>query len=298
VVLLTVYCADCLPFTAYLLLLASCFGILLSLISIWSLELSGLYFVGDQELRIMRASPLQTFGAYLQAHAATHVKPHEWRRPSITISRETGSGAVTIAQMLVERLNADASLPKGSTGWTVFDHNLATQVLLDHQLPEKLERFMVEDARLPVESIVEELLGLHPTLWTFVQQTTKTILRLAMLGRAIIVGRGGEVITRRLPYVFHVRLVAPLEMRIEHAVRYYKLSLAEATKKVKETDLARQRYLRRYFDADPNNPLLYDLVVNTERLGFARSAELIAHAAMERYQDFLRAQQSTATSRV
>jgi cytidylate kinase len=244
-----------------------------------------------------RVSPLRAFGAYLSAHAAAQTKPQEWRQPSITISREAGSGAVTIAQLLVERLNALTPPSQGSTGWAVFDRNLANQVLIDHELPEKLERFMVEDSRLPVESIVEELLGLHPTPWIFVQQTTKTILRLAGLGRAIIVGRGGEVITSRLPYVFHVRLVAPLEKRIEHASRYYKLSPAEAAKMVKEADHARRRYLRRYFDADVNDPLLYDLVVNTHTLGHGRSAEVIAHAAMEHYQDFLRTEESRAGTR-
>ena len=57
---------------------------------------------------------------------------------------------------------------------------------------------MSEDAHLlPVESIVEEVLGLHPSGWTLVQHTTKTILRLASLGHTILVGRGGNVITAR-----------------------------------------------------------------------------------------------------
>ena len=90
-----------------------------------------------------------------------------------TISREAGSGAVTIGQMLVERLNA-TSKSSDSPSWTVFDSNLAKQVLVDHQLPDRLEQFMVEDSRLPVETIVEELLGLHPTPWLLVQQTTRT----------------------------------------------------------------------------------------------------------------------------
>ena len=55
----------------------------------------------------------------------------------------------------------------------------------DHQLPPDLARFMGEDARLPVDAIVEEILGLHPPVWTLVRQTTQTILRLAGLGRSI-----------------------------------------------------------------------------------------------------------------
>jgi len=56
---------------------------------------------------------------------------------------------------------------------------------------------------------------------------------------------------------------------------------------IKETDHARRRYLRRYFDADPNDPLLYDLVLNTGRLGFVRTTELIAQAAMRHYEEVL-----------
>jgi len=236
----------------------------------------------------MRVSSLEAFGRYLQSRAAVQEKAEEPRQPSITISREAGAGAVTIAQMLVERLNTASESPESTTSWTVFDSNLAKQVLVDHQLPENLERFMVEDARLPVETIVEELLGLHPTPWLLVQQTTRTILRLASLGRVILVGRGADVVTKRLPYVFHVRLVAPLEKRVQHAARYYNLTATDAAKKVREEDHARRRYLRRYFDADIDDPLLYDLVVNTGRLGFARTAELIAQAAMRNYEEFLK----------
>jgi cytidylate kinase len=234
----------------------------------------------------MRVPPLQAFSSYLQSQAAAREKAYQ-QQPSITISREAGSGAVTIGQMLVERLNA-TSKSSDSPSWTVFDSNLAKQVLVDHQLPERLERFMVEDARLPVETIVEELLGLHPTPWLLAQQTTRTILRLASLGRVILVGRGADVVTKRLPYVFHVRLVAPLEKRVQHAAQYYNLTAADAAEKVREEDRARRRYLRRYFDADIDDPLLYDLVINTGRLGFARSAELIAQAAMRNYEEFLK----------
>src|ERR1700757_5510040 len=113
---------------------------------------------------------------------------------------------------------------------------------------------MVEDARLPVESIVEELLGLHPNDWWLAQQTTKTILRLASMGRVIMVGRGAEVITQLLPYVLHVRLVAPLSKRITHAEEFYGLSPNEAALRVAQEDDARQRYLRRYFNTDSDNP--------------------------------------------
>jgi cytidylate kinase len=48
------------------------------------------------------------------------------------------------------------------------------------------------------------------------------------------------------------------------------------TKLVREQDQARRRYLRRYFNAEIDEPTLYDLTLNTGRMGFARAAEAIA----------------------
>ena len=229
---------------------------------------------------------IDVFGSYLQSQAAF---PQKVRGPqlAIAISRETGAGARTIAELLAQRLAAAEKTPDASP-WAVFDANLAKQVLEDHKLPPDLERFITEDARLPVEAIVEEVLRLHPSGWTLVQHTTQTILRLAGLGHAILVGRGASVITARLPNVFHVRLVAPLAMRIRHTAEYYQLNEAEAAKFVREKDQARRRYVRRYFNAEIDDPTLYDVTLNTGRFGFARAAEVIAQLALQHHHDFAR----------
>jgi cytidylate kinase len=242
----------------------------------------------------MRESPLEKFNRYLLSQAALAKNAPLLQQPSITISRESGSGATTVAQMAAERLNSIIKPGVAEAAWTVFDKNLAKEVLVEHKLPPELEKFMVEDARLPVESIVEELLGLHPNDWWLVQQTTKTILRLAGMGRVIMVGRGAEVITQLLPDVVHVRLVAPLSKRITHAQEFYGLSPNGATMKVSEEDQARRRYLRRYFDADCDNALLYHLVINTAKTGFAGAAEIIVEAALRKHRDSLQLQKKSA----
>jgi len=238
----------------------------------------------------MRESSLESFNRYLQLQATFQGKVPLPQQPSITISRESGAGATTIAHLAADQLNAMVKPAATEIAWTVFDKNLAREVLVEHKLPLKLEKFMAEDARLPVESIVEELLGLHPNSWWLAQQTTKTVLRLASMGRVVMVGRGAEVITQLLPYVFHVRLVAPLSKRIIQAEEFYGLSPNEAAMKVSEEDHARRRYLRRYFDADCDNPLLYHLVINTAKTDFADAAEIIVQAALRYHTKFLRGQ--------
>jgi hypothetical protein len=102
------------------------------------------------------------------------------------------------------------------------------------KLPPQLESLMTEEAKLPIEEVVEELLGLHPSRWTLVQHTTKTILKLVSLGHAVIVGRGSHVITARLPNVLHIRLVAPFSTRLRYFIDYYKLTSYEAEKVLRD----------------------------------------------------------------
>ena len=233
----------------------------------------------------MRVSRLDAFGRYLRVQAALPENTREPRPLAITISREASAGGITIAELLAQRLTA-AEKTRHTSPWAVFDANLAKQVLEDHKLPPELERFMTEDARLPVDEMVEEVLGLHPAAWTLVQDTTKTILRLAGLGHAILVGRGANVITARLPNVFHVRLVAPLATRVRHAAASYHVSEAEGAKLVRERDQARRRYVRRYLNAEIDDPTLYDVTLNTGRFGFARAAEVIAQLALRHHHSF------------
>lgn len=235
----------------------------------------------------MRTSPLESFHHYLQAQATVPGKQREPQPLAITISREAGAGAVTIAGMIAERIRA-LETSSESRPWTVFDANLAEEVLKDHHLPDKLARFMEEAARPPVDTAVAELLGLTPSPWTLVQLTTETILRLASLGHVILVGRGANIITARMPQVFHVRLVAPWTRRVEHLAAQNQVNQTEAARIAKSRDQARRAYVRRYFNAEIDDASLYDLTLNTGRLGFAHSADVIVQSALFHHREFKR----------
>jgi cytidylate kinase len=55
---------------------------------------------------------------------------------------------------------------------------------------------------------------------------------------------------------------------------------------VREQEHARRRYLRRYFNAEIDDPTLYDVTFNTGRLGFVRTAEVIAQLAVQHHHAF------------
>ncbi|MEJ5238115.1 AAA family ATPase [Limisphaera sp. VF-2] len=201
-------------------------------------------------------------------------------RTAITISRQTGAGGHTIAMRLAECLQALS--PAGSPPWTVFDRNLIEQVLQDHHLPARLAEHLPEDTAPQLEDILDDLFGLRPDSWTLVQQTAETLLRLAMLGHVILIGRAGAVVAARLPHVLHVRLVAPLEVRVARVQADRKLSRKAAEETVLREDRGRARYWKRYYNADIEDPLLYHLVINTGRLSCDEAVALIVQSMRTR----------------
>jgi hypothetical protein len=52
----------------------------------------------------------------------------------------SGAGGSVVAEMVVEQLNAVAKSKSADAAWTVFDKNLAKQVLVEHKLPLNLEK--------------------------------------------------------------------------------------------------------------------------------------------------------------
>jgi cytidylate kinase len=198
---------------------------------------------------------------------------------AVTISRQAGCGALVVAEKLAGLLQTHA--PKGAPPWTVFDRNLMDKVLEDHHLPARLSQFLPEDRASQLQDIMDDLFGWRPTSGTVVQHASETILHLAEMGHAILIGRGGNVVTARLPNVFHVRLVAPLEKRIEHAHEFYKMTKKAAQEFIQREDGGRKRYLSKYFNARIDDPLLYHLIVNTGFVSYDDAARIIADAVMK-----------------
>jgi cytidylate kinase len=218
--------------------------------------------------------------SFINSHGTTakHTAAEPHIRRAVTLSRQAGCGAVMVAEKLAGYLQQHS--PPDGTVWTVFDRELMDKVLADHNLPKYLAQFLPEDRASQIEDTLADIFGVHPPTQTVVQQTAETLLQLAELGSAIIIGRAGNIVTAKLPNVLHVRLVAPLEDRIERICRDDKKTPAEARRFCLEEEQARARYVKTYFRADINDALLYHLVVNTSRVGCDHAARLIGEAVL------------------
>jgi cytidylate kinase len=217
--------------------------------------------------------------SYISAQAEHAAQKTKQMLPSVTISRETGAGAVSVAKLVAAEMEKRVKTP--DYPWAIFDRNLVERVLEDHDLPKRIKRFMPEDAMPEFRSALEEFLGLHPGKWALFEHTTETVLRLAKEGNCILVGRGSSIITRHLKHVFHVRLVAPFEQRVRHCEEYYQLTHREAAAFVTHVDTARKRYIHQHFNCEIDDPHHYHLIFNTGKVSFEETADLITQGILK-----------------
>jgi len=197
-------------------------------------------------------------------------------QPFVTLGRETGAGATTVGQLLVPML--DQAFGAEGQGWVFLDKNLLAHALARLKLPERLADHLPEDKVSEIKAMVGELLGLHPPLWDLEQRVAEAILQLAHVGRVVIAGRAAYLITNSLPGGFHVKLVAPLEVRVQRVAQMLDCSAAAAEAHVRKTDLARRRYIRTRFGRDIDDAQMFDLIINTERMAPETVAQIILQA--------------------
>ena len=197
--------------------------------------------------------------------------------PAITISHQTGSGTHEIAERLAQILQKSDG--KGVRPWAVFDQQLIEQALEENRWPKELAETITEEKRLFIDELMDDLFGLRPPSWVLVPQVVETMLRLAMAGHAILVGHGATLVTSKLSNVFHVRLTGSLSRRIEREQMLRKLTPADAAKFVRKEDRGRKKYVKAHFHARLDNELLYDLVINTDRVSIGDAVAVIADGA-------------------
>jgi hypothetical protein len=203
----------------------------------------------------------------------------EKHRPFVTISRESGAYGMTIADMLAEHLHNHERRREGF--WAVFDKELVQKVMEEHEFPAKFGSYFVESPAPLIEDILAELFGLHPPQEILVHSMSDTLLHLATLGYVILVGRGANIITRKLPNGIHVRLVGSFEKRVAHMKEYLNLHEKQAREYVFKEDHDRQAYIKRYFHKDINDVSLYDLIINTDTVPFQDAVLIIADIVLK-----------------
>jgi cytidylate kinase len=208
----------------------------------------------------------------------------------ITMSRQIGSGWREIGDRLIDEL-----------GLRVFDKRLMMLVAAEVGIHEA-EIVDYSDEEYTARGFFERLFSRQRTVASITTRTRGSLgaeqrstqaldeamaidlIRATMgaayeRGNVLIVGRGGQAILEGKPDVLHVRVVAPMEDRVRRLQERENLTAPQARRLAMERDRAKEEYLHTFHNLDPADTTMYDLVVNTGKLGTNTAVELIITAA-------------------
>lgn len=176
---------------------------------------------------------------------------------ALTISRQMGSQGDELARQVAQQL-----------GWQLIQRDLINQAARAAGIPHV--------ALADIDEL--GLLKLRPSAreWQAYQTHVEGIIQAwAYRGEAVIVGRGGQMALRGWPDVFHIRVVAPLELRVAHLQQQQNISAESARARLEASAKARARYLRRSYEVAIDDPTLYHLTLNTGLLGLSQAVNLV-----------------------
>lgn len=194
----------------------------------------------------------------------------------ITVSREFGAGGSDFAVELGHRL-----------GWPVLDQDIihrvaqrldlevATAERLDEHPPNWLARvtsaLLIAPPELPTGLDTTKILRMDAVAET----AQSVIVEAAKQPPLIVVGHSGQNVFATRPGTLHVRLVAPLDARIERLTTRFGWDADTARDRAHHVDADRESYAQRYYHREWRDPQLYHVIINTGKVTIAEAAELV-----------------------
>ncbi|MBN1189387.1 MAG: cytidylate kinase-like family protein [Dehalococcoidales bacterium] len=207
----------------------------------------------------------------------------------ITIRGQMGSGAPDIGQLIASKL-----------GYDYVDRQILAKVAEHTRYSEE----GIEKKEMPpgtlfgriVEAFNSSYLaadsreGAYVPVWDFplddrryLDSLHKIIFELAARGSIVIRGRGSHLILKGYPDVMHIFTVAPLRTRVKRVMDSLAADEETARNKIHNFDSSRREFIKRYFKSTMEDPLNYDLVINTGKIGYEYAA-LMAISALTKKQ--------------
>jgi len=188
-------------------------------------------------------------------------------KPVITLSREPGCATPEIAKQLSERLQMQ-----------IIAGQITEQIAKSALMDEKAVKAIIEKEVTKRDGWLTSLFEtryLFPA--DFLIHLKKVIDTVGRHGDVIIIGLGA-------PYVlppaktFRVRLIAPLNSRVNRIMAIKSCSRDEAERYAVTTESDRRAFIQKYFNADVTNPADYDILINVSSFTMAGAVETIISA--------------------
>lgn len=192
----------------------------------------------------------------------------------LAITRTCGSGATTISKMLAEEYGIDlydrkllllASEDSGINKELFFNADETVKSTLLYRISKNV----YNGELIPPES---DNFTSDNNLFNY---QAKVLRELAEVESYIVIGRGGDYILRDKKNSISIFLTADQETCIQHVMEKFFCDRKEAKKYIAKTNKFRSEYYTYHTGRKWKNPENYDLCLNTAKLGYQKTVELI-----------------------
>ncbi len=200
--------------------------------------------------------------------------------PVITISREVGCNGVKLANRIANHLNSQTP----DARWKVISKEVflksAEELKMD---PEQVRKILYQHEKYAFEDILKAFSDKNYKSDRTIGKTMKgVILQIATDGNCIIVGRAGHIIAQHIKHALHIRLIAPLDYRINTIMNNNKLTHDEAVNFINQVEKERLAFRKAVLKQDPKYEL-FDLTLNRAAFSDEEIMELIEYAAVKKH---------------
>jgi cytidylate kinase len=186
----------------------------------------------------------------------------------ITVSRQHGSAGSAIAERLAQRLH-----------YTLLHRDVIDRMCESTDARRRLLAALDEHTRSQLSIWVDSMLaGRYVDEADYLSALMRVIFSISELGGVVVVGRGANFIVGP-QRGFHVRVVAPRPARLRTLMERDGITPNEAVRALVEQDRERARFVRNMFGRSIEDPLAYDVVVNSDGAPAEEISEWLAHAA-------------------
>ena len=190
--------------------------------------------------------------------------PAQARFRTLCISREAGAGAGQIGRLVGARLN-----------WAVFDQELLETIATRMQLALDEVRAFDELAPSVVQDWILPLREEHyAPQEAYLDHLARLVESIGRVGDSVILGRGASFLLPR-DEILSVRIVAPLRVRAVRLAERMGVSVRTARRAAIDLDRRRAHFVRTMHRFDAQDPHNYDLVLDSESLGFPVVTEIL-----------------------
>ncbi len=175
----------------------------------------------------------------------------------ITISREMGSGGIPIVQKTAEKL-----------GYRLIDGEAIENIAPEYGLTREVLTQIDEKPPAFIEHLDRQIeLGMN--------RIQLIVLEQALQGNVVIYGRGGQDLLEGIDNVLRVRVIAPFDLRVERWAEREWIDPDLAYTLVRKSDQQRAGFIKYYHNRDWEDPVHYDLTINTAKLSFETAVQQI-----------------------